>query len=79
MMSRGEPQKEVGRSVCRSVCLCVCRGGLSGLTGLVFCSDYCLHQRGDEEGQPLRADNDRYHLDQRDELCGVEQEGGAGD
>lgn len=41
--------------------------------------DYSLHQRGDEKGQPLRAGHDQHHLDQRDELRGVEQEGRAGD
>lgn len=44
-----------------------------------LCSDYRLHQRGDEKGQPLRAGHDQHHLDQLDELRGVEQEGRAGD
>lgn len=41
--------------------------------------DYRLHQRGDEKGQPLRAEHDQHDLDQPDELRGVEQEGRAGD
>lgn len=41
-------------------------------------ADHRLHQRGDEEGQPLGAGHDQHHLDQRDELRGVEQERGAG-
>lgn len=42
-------------------------------------SDYRLHQGGDEEGQLIRAGHDQHHLDQLDELRGVEQEGRAGD
>lgn len=41
-------------------------------------TDHRLHPRGNQEEQHLRADDDRTHLAQCNELCGVEQEGGAG-
>lgn len=41
-------------------------------------TDYCLHARGNQEEQHLGAEYDWTNLVQCNELCGVEQEGGAG-